>query len=154
MKVFKKYNHSPTPEEQDLLNSEDIDFFDMMMYREELLPAVNIREEKSHYEIDISAVNLYQPSMESVTNNAINTLSVSFLMTRGLPILNHYYYFCVKRHFELPVNAQLETLEHIHENGFVRFKINKTKEKNIFKRIIGELEWFWKSAHEIFQKEI
>jgi|GEM_PF-6318715 len=152
MKAFEKHDSNITPEEEDFLNSEEIDFFDILMYRDGLLPAVDIREEKTYYEIDISAVNLYQPSMEFVTNDVINTLSVTFLMTRGVTLYNHYYYLSVKRHFGLPVDTQLETLEHMHENGFVRFKINKTKEKNFFKRITTELEWFWKSTHETFQK--
>ena len=152
MKAFEKHDSNKTSEEQDLLNSVDIDFFDMLMYRDGLLPAVDIREAKTYYEIDISAVNLYQPSMEFETNATINTLSVSFLMTRGLTLYNHYYYLSVKRHFGLPVDIQLETLEHIHENGFVRFKINKTKEKNLFKRIASELEWYWKSTYRMLQK--
>ena len=152
MKASEKHESHITPEEQDFLNSEDIDFFDFLMYKEGLLPAGNIKEEKSYYEIEISTVNLYQPSMEFMINADINILSISFLMTRGLAILNHYYYLSIKRHFELPTDAQLDTLSFIPENGYIRVIINKTKEKNFFKRVVAEIGWFWKSACITWQK--
>ncbi len=123
---------------EDFWNNENL--FDYAFLRKETLPAVNIKENEDHFEIEVAAPGFQKKDFKIDVQNGILNISAE-TSEREVEEGNNYTrkefsYSAFNRSFTLPENINEEKVNAKYENGLLSLKLNKVEVKQPKKNLI------------------
>lgn len=104
-------------------------FFDSDWLRNQSLPAVNVKETDSTYEIEMAAPGLEKKDFNITTDNGVLTISSEKEEETEKKEKNYtrkeFSYSSFTRSFTLPENVKEEDIKATYENGLLKLILNK-----------------------------
>jgi HSP20 family protein len=105
-------------------------FFNPPFLNRELLPAVNVRETKSHYELELAVPGFKKDDFKIVTENGLMTISAE-ISTEKNEEKNSYTrkefsYSSFSRTFDLPEDVVEDNINANYHNGVLSIELKKT----------------------------
>lgn len=123
---------------EDFWNTENL--FDYAFMRKETLPAINIKENDHHYEIEVAAPGYQKKDFKIDVQNGILNISAETSEDRTQEENNYtrkeFSYSAFNRSFTLPENVNEENVNARYENGLLYLKLNKAQVKQPKKNLI------------------
>jgi len=105
------------------------DIFNKPFYNTELLPAVNIRDEEDHYELEMSAPGFKKGDFKITSEDGILTISAETSTEHKEEKKNYtrkeFSSSSFSRSFTLPDNIKEEHVKAQYEDGLLKIKLEK-----------------------------
>lgn len=106
------------------------DFFEKPFFTAELLPAVNIRETKSHYKLDVSAPGFKKDDFKITTEDGLLTISAETSDEKNEEKANYtrkeFSSSSFTRIFNLPENVEEDHISANYNNGLLEIELKKS----------------------------
>ena len=123
---------------EDFWNSENL--FDYSFLRKETIPAVNIKENDDHFEIEVAAPGFQKKDFKIDVQNGVLNISAETSEKEEKEEENYtrkeFSYASFNRAFSLPENVSEENVNAKYENGMLFLKLKKAEEKEMKKKLI------------------
>ena len=123
---------------EDFWNTENL--FDYSFLRKETIPAINIKENNDHFEIEVAAPGFQKKDFKIEVQNGV--LNISAETSDKIEEEDENYtrkefsYASFNRSFSLPENINEEKVNAKYENGLLSLKLKKAEEKVIKKKLV------------------
>lgn len=105
-------------------------FFDKPFFTGELLPAVNIRETKNHYKLDVSVPGFKKDDFKITTEDGLLTISAEGSEEKNEEKANYtrkeFSSSSFSRTFRLPENVEQNHISANYNNGLLEIELKKS----------------------------
>ena len=112
---------------EDFWNSENV--FDRTIFRRDSLPAVNIKENDSSFEVEVAAPGYQKTDFKIDIQNGVLHISAETKDEKAEETENYtrkeFSYSSFNRSFSLPENVKEENVTARYENGLLMLKLEK-----------------------------
>jgi HSP20 family protein len=123
---------------EDFWNVENL--FDYPFIRKETLPAVNIKENDNHFEIEVAAPGFQKKDFKIDVQNGVLNISAETSNKTAQTEENYtrkeFSYAAFNRSFNLPENINEDAVNAKYENGLLFLSIKKAENKQLEKKQI------------------
>jgi HSP20 family protein len=115
-------------------------FFDKSIFAAETLPAVNIRETKNHYKLDVSAPGFKKDEFKITTEDGVLTISAETSAEKNEEKENYtrkeFSSSSFTRTFNLPDNVVEDDINANYQDGLLKIELKKSNKKLAAKKEI------------------
>lgn len=141
MSTLVKSNNTPSLRSmmEDFWNNDR--FFTIPFFNQELLPAINIRDTKDNYELEVAAPGFKKDDFNISTENGLLTISVETNEKKSEEKKNYtrkeFSNASFTRTFHLPDNVDEDHIKANYNHGLLTIDIRKTKQDTVVKKKIN-----------------
>jgi len=115
-------------------------FFDKPSGKEEFMPAVNIRESKNHYKLDVAVPGFKKDNFKITTDNGLLTISAETNKEENEENDNYkrkeFSFASFRRTFSLPDNIEEDHISANYHNGLLEIELKKAGKNQAAKKEI------------------